>query len=953
MKYSIKRNNQVIATVAPTGSVSRKIMAEELVNMKFILPKYIPFQIGDTVEVYGDTYVLNKEPNAQKNATNHFVYELQFESFKYNLNKVLFLGFNQNNDLTETEFAIMGNAEVLLRHIVTNANREGGNWKLGYAEETESKNIAFNDNNVLSALSLCADEFETEYWIDGDKTIHLIKKQEVSRLELEYGQSKGLRTISRTTLDSSNILTRLYASGSSRNIPPSYRYGSSRLKLDVPYLENNVNKFGLIEASHTWDEIYPRRNGKITAVFSDNPFKFVDTSMDFDLNGTTELNGEITPILLPGIAAKVTFNTGQLAGYTFEIQKHGYNHQAKSFVLLKNKDEKAYEVPNELLRPAVGDVYVLTDIVMPEAYLINAETELKNKAQEYLEENSIPRLQYLAQGDPIYFERQNINLQLGNTIRFKDVDFGLDAEIRVISIVKDLQNPFQVEFEIAEKIQQEKIIRDYIDKNRKEQELIDNRKKFTESIMRNYEFSQEIQENVFDAEGYFDPVKIKPLSIETKMLAVGSREQQFTLEDLTLMIEANNTALRNTKGQIIHYTLEEEPRYWDIPANTFNGISTGFNFIYIKAQKVGNNASVFVSPNQIKVDADEAFYHFEAGYLSSVSNGFRKIRLSNGFTNINGREITTGRITSTDGNTYFDLDTGEIRGKITFSSDSPALEEIENIIQDQEIYVEYSVNGTSAWHSTMQSTDVYMRQRKGTNPWGQAVRIAGKDGLKGDQGIQGVKGDRGLQGIQGNKGDQGIQGIQGVKGDRGLQGLQGNKGDQGIAGAKGIDGQTSYTHIAYADTATGGGFSQNPTGKTYIGMYVDFIAQDSTVASKYKWSLIKGADGNQGIPGAKGADGKTPYFHTAWANNITGTSGFSTTISVGKTHIGTYTDFTQADSSDPTKYKWSQIKGDKGDKGDRGLQGLQGNKGDQGIAGAKGIDGQTSYTHIAYADTAT
>ena len=99
------------------------------------------------------------------------------------------------------------------------------------------------------------------------------------------------------------------------------------------------------------------------------------------------------------------------------------------------------------------------------------------------------------------------------------------------------------------------------------------------------------------------------------------------------------------------------------------------------------------------------------------------------------------------------------------------------------------------------------------------------------------------------------------------QGEKGAKGDQGIAGPKGADGRTQYTHIAYADTASGGGFSQNPTGKAYIGMYVDFEELDSSDPTRYAWSLIKGADGEQGVAGPKGEDGRTPYFHTAYTNS--------------------------------------------------------------------------------------
>ena len=215
---------------------------------------------------------------------------------------------------------------------------------------------------------------------------------------------------------------------------------------------------------------------------------------------------------------------------------------------------------------------------------------------------------------------------------------------------------------------------------------------------------------------------------------------------------------------------------------------------------------------------------------------------------------------------------------------------------------------------------------------------------------------------------KGADGANGAPGPQGVQGLQGPKGDQGIPGQRGADGRTQYTHIAYADNAYGNGFSQTATGKTYIGIYQDFNPTDSTTPSAYRWTKWKGDDGANGIPGPKGTDGKTPYIHFAYANSVNGTSGFSVSDSTNKEYIGTYTDFTEADSTNPNLYKWTKIKGadgakgDKGEQGDRGLQGpagpagpqgiqgLQGPKGDQGIPGPRGVDGLTQYTHIAYSD---
>lgn len=182
--------------------------------------------------------------------------------------------------------------------------------------------------------------------------------------------------------------------------------------------------------------------------------------------------------------------------------------------------------------------------------------------------------------------------------------------------------------------------------------------------------------------------------------------------------------------------------------------------------------------------------------------------------------------------------------------------------------------------------------------------------------MDGEDGKDGEQGPQGEKGEQGEQGPPGPQGAPGLDGIQGPKGDQGIPGKDGKDGKTQYTHIAYANSADGSkDFSVSDSNREYIGMYVDFIPNDSTDPTKYAWSKIKGANGENGTPGKPGADGKTPYLHIAYANSADGKTGFSTTDGTNKLYIGQYTDYTQADSTDATKYTWTKIKGENGKDG--------------------------------------
>ena len=193
---------------------------------------------------------------------------------------------------------------------------------------------------------------------------------------------------------------------------------------------------------------------------------------------------------------------------------------------------------------------------------------------------------------------------------------------------------------------------------------------------------------------------------------------------------------------------------------------------------------------------------------------------------------------------------------------------------------------------------------------------------------------------------QGPKGDKGDPGEQGLRGLQGEKGDQGIQGPKGESGKSTYTHIAYANSSDGKvSFSVSDSDRDYVGMYVDEVVADSTDPTKYAWSKIKGADGTQGIQGKPGADGKTPYFHIAYATSADGKTGFSITESTGKTYIGVYTDNTKTDSTDPSKYKWTKIQGP---QGTQGLQGIQGPQGERGIAGKDGQNGATTYFHIKY-----
>ena len=214
---------------------------------------------------------------------------------------------------------------------------------------------------------------------------------------------------------------------------------------------------------------------------------------------------------------------------------------------------------------------------------------------------------------------------------------------------------------------------------------------------------------------------------------------------------------------------------------------------------------------------------------------------------------------------------------------------------------------------------------------------------------------------------------------------------------RGYNWVNSYIHRKYSDYSNGANMSDDSNLK-YIGIYTGTSSTAPTTASSYSWSKIKGEDGANGVPGARGADGRTPYFHTAYANSPTGDRDFSVTNSTNKLYIGTYSDFELADSNDYRRYKWVKIKGEDGNNGRDGVNSyihrkysdnangspmsdnsnlkyigiytgtsaiaptiptsytwskIKGEDGRQGVPGARGSDGRTSYLHTAYSNSAT
>lgn len=460
-------STDVRAVVNPDDKSEQRcgLMRDDIVTLSFTSPVYIAFQPGDYTTVFNKLYKLNKPAVWTKSAKRRFEYVLTLEGLQYDLGKAQYFTLNANNRFTEGKFSLRGTALDFCNLIIVNLKRwaPDSDWRLGSVVETPYETLEFNGNSCMEVLSQLADKFKTEWIIEGTK-ISLYQKQVNSGLVLEYGQGKALSSIGQQSQDeTANIITRLFVFGSSKNLGKNYRNGAPRLRLASGlYIEKNTEKYGIIEKTIVFDgtgdfeEIYPHRTGILSAVTA--PDTFTDDAIDFDVNDYLMGTDNGTQIL----TAKVTFNTGMLAGVTFEV--HSFNYATKTFVINPNTESQTIAMPSADFKPAPGDEYVITDIVMPESYYIKAEAYLLQKATEYLNKAAVENLQYPMRCNDSYFKMNGIRLIIGSVYSILLPEAGLTINKRVISYVRNLRNPDKYEFELADTVPAQPLIIKLINK---------------------------------------------------------------------------------------------------------------------------------------------------------------------------------------------------------------------------------------------------------------------------------------------------------------------------------------------------------------------------------------------------------------------------------------------------------------------------------------------------------
>jgi len=378
--------------------------------------------------------------------------------------------------------------------------------------------------------------------------------------------------------------------------------------------------------------------------------------------------------------------TGDLAGMTFEISS--YDNSTNTVTFKTYTDEFGEEWPSTSYNPSAGDEFTFVDIEMPSAYITSAESDLLTAAQDYLDEMSEPNVLYEIEMDWHNLKSGLVSLDVGDTITITDSQLAAGGvSLRILELTQSLANEYKYTVKVGQKV-----LINYFQKVAEAQKTIEKDvivKKDDSDLLvrREYQRHLELQDSIFDPDGYFDTENIKPLSIETGMLTVGLKSAQLALKDVEFDISpgADNTKVDHTSGELVHYTIDDTGiKTWNISSGNITGLTAGTSYyVYARCAKSTTSADIQITETQYTVDPGESYYYFILGVLHGAIDGERAFSTLYGATSVSGRLIKTGRISSLDGLTYFDLDTGEISGQITFTSGSTGYS---NIADRPEIY---------------------------------------------------------------------------------------------------------------------------------------------------------------------------------------------------------------------------------------------------------------------------
>lgn len=609
------------------------LMSSEAVRIVVQSESSIDFTVGDYIVVEGEVYRLNQAPQVVRDGRQIFEYTLTFESAKYDLANVQFLlpEETQGDHLTAT-------LSELAQIIIGNANRIYPNqWQLGNCpDDTEVVTEQFTEKSCLAALQTLCELYGYEFRVtesNNVKTLDIFTQGANTTLNLEYGRGKGLYSITREETASEEIITRLYVYGSSENLPTGYPHtrlclpytgnDSNVNRRNASFIEDNdvVSRFGVKEGIVIFDDEKPHCKSTITQIYQSNRCKFKDTAINFDLAAfwaaddftefcqvrgydpndadvyqlfTNDIVGKERKYLIDSTAT-ITFNTGNLAGYSFKLKPENIDAANHTFIIeeiILNEGDEILEQhipdPNSAaFQFAVGDEYVISDINLPLAFVTAAETALQTRANEYYGEHSKVCARYSIDFDKIYLLKNhpNLHIRCGDFVHIKDTKLGINAWIKVTKFYRNLLTD-EVRIEIS-----------------------DIRKRDPNAIYFEDINQHQYYRAIEDIWGHTYVNKATTLSCV------------FTPNHNATANTQNVNAISVSQGIFSNYTLENHRKEWRLYDRVKTDLLSRYKYnIYVKASKRTQDAEIYYEPVTWEGGGLIAFFQYFAALQSRDAN---------------------------------------------------------------------------------------------------------------------------------------------------------------------------------------------------------------------------------------------------------------------------------------------------------------------------------------------
>lgn len=702
----------------------RSLMSKPQLVLKFSLSEFVEIPVGAWCEYQGVKYKLGSPENIKKNGTRNIEYTLTLGTLEDNMSL-----YKMRNPVDKRlKWSMCAKPHELVEAIVWNLNQRDGAdvWKVGECLDAAEQTIEFNHTYVDAALQDVANKFETE-WEINDYTISLHKVEyfKDDPLPLAYGKGNGFEPgVGRTTQSDELPIKRLYVQGGDRNIDRS-KYGSAELLLPKlqtlvyegrtyqsdaeGYSIERIDKVSdaVKEDSLDCSEIYPSREGTVSKVetmdVGKNFYDIIDNSIPAELN--------FNDYIIEGETATISFQKGMLAGddKQFEFK---YNHSERRFELVPQEID-GVTMPNETFKPVVGDTYAIFGISLPDAYICNntdktgASWDMFREAARKLYENEDPKFTFTGTLQGLWAKKNWLRvggrLKVGGYVLFTDEQFVPDGiAIRITGIKEYLTSPYAPVLEISNSVSGKSVssqLREIGQNEVATDNSIRNAVSYTKRRFRDVKETMAMLEDSM-LDNFTN--SINPLTVQTMMMLVGDESLQFRFvaskTDLTAVgdgITYDNTAkqLHIPHGFIQHMTLgigtissshaDSEYKVWEMNEYLSPYLDNGAKKYYLYAKVSRTDTTVkgdfLLSDRAIKMTDVAGYYHLLVGILNSEYDGERSYVSLYGFSEILPGRITTDKIVSSDGKTYFDLLLGEIGGNIKFIASDGSLKDVADL----------------------------------------------------------------------------------------------------------------------------------------------------------------------------------------------------------------------------------------------------------------------------------